>query len=210
MGMRSIEIAQHTPGKHRWGLWPLVDHRVGPIPFFVFRLRCKGMPVGNQHLALLQQGPVFDWHEVKGRVIVLRPLWSQHLQPFLDGQVRATDQHGMRKFLALGIHATITERPGNEHSHDYRFARSSGHFTAQTTQGDQGRIRWDIDQRREIVRLLPGVNVGCVPCISCRKSSSETSKFRKPVRLDLPEGAVQLDEVVDSFNRFTLAEEQAS
>src|SRR5207249_1749268 len=47
------KIAEHTPGKHRWCFWSLVDHSVSPLPFFVFRLRRKGMPVGDQHLTLL-------------------------------------------------------------------------------------------------------------------------------------------------------------
>jgi hypothetical protein len=79
------QITQDTPGKSLCCLRALVDYGPVSISFFMLRFRLKGMPVGHQHLAGLEQGPVFQRNDVEGGVVILGVFGPQHLQTLFYG-----------------------------------------------------------------------------------------------------------------------------
>ncbi len=148
-GQVVVQVAQHPAGQGLGCLRPLVHDGVALVAFLVLRLGGEAVPVLHEHLAPLEQRAVVHRHEVEGGVVVVRVVGPEHLEPLLDRQVGAADQHGVGELPAGPVHAPVAERPRDEHRHHDRLARTGRHLAAHPPQREQAIIGGAVDQRGE-------------------------------------------------------------
>jgi len=201
-----VQITQHAAGEGVRALLALVHHDVALAALGVRALRRELVPVGDQHLALVQLGHQLRRDDVEGLVVVVLDVGAQHLQALEDGEVRAHHQRRIRKTLIARMAAAVAEGPGDQHRHNDRLAAAGGHLAAVAGQGGAAVLIGLVRQgRKDLGRLL-------------EDEGGLAARHQRPVVLQRelrlgpkahPAGGENFVEVDDRFDGLTLAEEQA-
>ena len=103
-----IEVSQNPSGKCIRALLALVHHDIALASLAVGGFGRKLVPVGHQHLSRIDKRPELRRHEIEliviGALLAVRP---KHLQPFLDGEIRA---HHQRSVISLRVNGNCSAR----------------------------------------------------------------------------------------------------
>src|SRR5207249_2979165 len=100
----------------------------------------KGVPVGHEYFAGVQELAVLRGNEIEDVVVVVMRVRAQNLQSFLHRQVWCSDENRIRELRGRWIPPPVAERPGDEHRHDDRLPASRRHLAPQPPQWEGGRI----------------------------------------------------------------------
>ncbi len=126
-----MQVLQHTPREGVGTLLALVHHGVVRAALGMGRFWRKGVPIGDRHLALVEQWPHPRRHDVELLIVVPADVvGAQHLQALPHRQVGAANENCIWKAVVSRHSASVTEGPGDDHRHDHRFAGACRHLAA--------------------------------------------------------------------------------
>ena len=142
------------------------------------------MPIGNQHLPLVQQRTQFRGDEREFIVVVVHSFRTQDLEALLNRQVWTDNQRGGRKPFVGRHFPAVAKRPSDEHRHHHGLAAACRHFASVA---DEFREFWRVRRVYQFAEL-------------------RRAELRfKPRPSAAPDN---LNEVDNRLNRFALAEKQ--
>ena len=94
------------------------------------RLQRELMPIGNQHLPLVQQRTQFRRNEGEFIVVVVLGLRPQDLEALLNRQVGADNQRSGREPFVGRHFPAVAKCPSDEHRHHHGFPAACRHFAS--------------------------------------------------------------------------------